>query len=153
MALFLVQHGKSLEKVIDPEEGLSEQGIADTQRIAEVAKGYQVNPSQIYHSIKKRAQQTAQIFQSLLNPEKGTKEIQGIKPMDNVVVFKETIVSSEQIMVVGHLPFLERLTSLLVTGDEDLLVFKFQNSGIVCLEVAPDNSSWYIKWALMPHIN
>ncbi len=40
MAIYLVQHGKSLSKDIDPEKGLSEEGISEVQRIAEVAAGY-----------------------------------------------------------------------------------------------------------------
>jgi len=35
-------------------------------------------------------------------------------------------------MIVGHLPFLEKLTSYLVTGDEEELVLQFPTAGIVC---------------------
>ncbi|MBU0732958.1 MAG: hypothetical protein KKG10_02275 [Proteobacteria bacterium] len=42
MAIFLVQHGKSLSKDQDPEQGLSRQGIDDVERIAAVAQGYGV---------------------------------------------------------------------------------------------------------------
>ena len=62
MALYLVQHGKSLPKDVDPDQGLADEGIAETKRIAEVARGYQVNVSLIKHSGKKRARQTAEIF-------------------------------------------------------------------------------------------
>ncbi|MBT4364970.1 MAG: hypothetical protein HOD17_10835 [Desulfobacteraceae bacterium] len=55
-------------------------------------------------------------------------------------------------MIVGHLPFLDRLTSFLITGSVDKSVFKFQNGGIVCLIKEPENDSWVIKWALMPDI-
>jgi len=34
MALYVVQHGKSLPKADDPEKGLSEEGIRETQLIA-----------------------------------------------------------------------------------------------------------------------
>ena len=47
MALFLVQHGKSLEKEKDPERGLSPEGITEVTRIAEVAAGYGVMLSHI----------------------------------------------------------------------------------------------------------
>jgi len=55
-------------------------------------------------------------------------------------------------MLVGHLPFMERLTSTLITGSDKRLVFKFQNGGIVCLDMDPDKPAWFIKWALMPKI-
>ena len=52
MALFLVQHGKSLPKELDPDQGLSDEGFAETKRIAEVAKGYGINVMRILHSGK-----------------------------------------------------------------------------------------------------
>jgi phosphohistidine phosphatase len=55
-------------------------------------------------------------------------------------------------MLVGHLPFMERMTSFLITGSTENPVFKFQNSGIVCLDQDPETKSWFIKWTLMPNI-
>jgi phosphohistidine phosphatase len=55
-------------------------------------------------------------------------------------------------MLVGHLPFMERMASCLTTGKTDYTVFKFQNGGIVCLDKLPDSDLWAIVWALMPHI-
>ncbi|MBW1725261.1 MAG: phosphohistidine phosphatase SixA [Deltaproteobacteria bacterium] len=150
MALFLVQHGKSLPKEKDPNKGLSEGGIHETERIAQVAKGYGVHVSGIAHSGKTRARQTADIFASALRPEGGLQEISGLNPLDDVTAI--AIDSTEDRMLVGHLPFMERLTAYLITGSIERPVFKFQNSGIVCLNKAPDTKSWVIKWALMPHI-
>jgi phosphohistidine phosphatase len=152
MALFLVQHGKSLSKDIDPGKGLSEEGIGDVKRIAGVAKSYRVHVSSIKHSGKKRAHQTSEIFASDLNPEDGVEEIPGINPLDDVVAFASTLTSDADIMIVGHLPFMERLTSYLTTGSADMTVFKFQNGGIVCLDRDPAADSWVIKWTLMPNI-
>jgi phosphohistidine phosphatase SixA len=70
MALYLVQHGKSLQKGIDPDQGLSEEGVAETKHIADVAANYGVNVSHIKHSVKTRAHKTAEIFASALNPPK-----------------------------------------------------------------------------------
>ena len=64
MALFLVQHGKSLPKDKDPKKGLSKEGTAETERIAEVARGYQIPVSRIVHSGKTRARQSAEILAS-----------------------------------------------------------------------------------------
>ena len=152
MALFLVQHGKSLPKDKDPHKGLSEDGISDVDRIANVAKGYGVHVSSVKHSGKKRARQTAEIFASALNPALGIQEISGLNPLDDVTALVDKIDSRDNIMLVGHLPFMERLTSHLITGSIDDPVFKFQNGGIVCLDRDPDSGSWVIKWALMPKI-
>lgn len=152
MALFLVQHGKSLKKEEDPEQGLSEEGISDCERIAGVAKGYGVRVSQIRRSGKKRARQTAEIFASALEPEGGVIEANGLNPLDDVAPVGSAIRSEDNIMLVGHLPFMERLTSYLLLGSGDKTIFKFQNGGIVCLDKDAENGSWYIKWALMPKI-
>ena len=152
MALYLIQHGKSLPKDQDPDQGLSAEGIAETERIANLAKDYGVSISQIRHSVKTRARQTAEIFANALNPKQGIEEIGGIKPMDEVAEFAAGIDAAEDVMLVGHLPFMERLTAFLITGSIDRPVFKFQNSGIVRLDKDPATQAWIIVWALMPNI-
>ncbi len=150
MALFLVQHGKSLSKNQDPEQSLSEEGLSDVQRIANGAKEQKIPISRILHSGKKRAQQTADIFAAAFNPTDWVQKISGINPLDDVSHFADKINSTENLMLVGHLPFMEKLTSYLITGSVHKLVLKFQNGGIVCLD--EDNGAWFIKWTLMPKI-
>lgn len=153
MALYLVQHGQSLPKDVDPDPGLSKKGVTQTGRIAEVAKNYHIKVEQIMHSVKTRARKTADIFASALKPTGGVKEIEGLKPMDDVAAFAASLNPDENTMLVGHLPFMERMTAYLVTGSIDKPVFKFQNSGIVCLGQDPETKSWVIIWALMPRIS
>jgi len=156
MALFLVQHGISAPKDIDPEKGLSDFGREETNRIAQVAKGYKIPVKKIVHSGKKRAEQTARIFHETLALEIPMKKISGIKPMDDARVLAATIELKENLMVVGHMPFMEGLVSFLTTGSENCRVFKFQNSGIVCLDMesGEDNEAdWFIKWTLNPNIS
>jgi phosphohistidine phosphatase len=152
MALYLVQHGKSLPKDQDPDQGLSEDGTTETERIASIAQGYGVRVSQIRHSVKTRARQTAEILARALKPQNNIQEISGIKPMDDVAACAAKIDPDENVMLVGHLPFMERITSYLITGSIDQPVIRFQNSGIVCLDKDPGAQAWVIKWALMPNI-
>ena len=152
MALYLVQHGKSLPKDVDPDQGLSDEGKADVRRIADVASGYGVTVSRIAHSGKKRARQTAEIFGTALTPSLDPAERGGLKPLDDVTATADDLDARDNLMLVGHLPFMERLTSYLVTGSTESLVFKFQNGGILCLDQDPNGGLWYIKWSLMPHI-
>jgi phosphohistidine phosphatase len=152
MALYLVQHGKSLPKDQDPDQGLSKEGIAETKRMANLAKDQGVAVSQIRHSVKTRARRTAEIFAEALNPREGVREVSGIKAMDDVAEYAANIDPDENVMLVGHLPFMERLTSFLITGSIDQTVFKFQNSGIVCLDKDPEKQGWVILGALMPKV-
>lgn len=153
MALFLVQHGISASKDMDPERGLSDVGREETNRIALVAGGYKIPVQKIVHSGKKRAEQTAGIYHEALALKAPIKMISGINPLDDVRNFAAGIVPEENLMVVGHMPFMERLVSFLTTGAEDIRVYQFQNSGIVCLDVEGDKAAnWFIKWTLNPNI-
>jgi phosphohistidine phosphatase len=153
MALYLVQHGKSLPREQDPEQGLSQEGLAEVNRIAGVAAGYGVRPGAIKHSGRKRAQQTARVFAEALLAGGGEAEpISGIGPVDDAAAVANTLKTDDNLMLVGHLPFMERLTGFLVAGSAERLVFKFQNGGIVCLDKAPEDRFWFIKWTLMPKI-
>jgi len=156
MALFLVQHGRSASRDIDPEKGLTAQGKKETMRIAQVAKGYNIPVQKIVHSGKKRAEQTAAIFYEELSLKTAMEKISGIAPMDDVQSFAATIAPQDNWLVVGHLPFMERLVSFLTTGSADILVYRFQNSGIVCLDVQQEEGKtpdWFIKWTLNPIIS
>ena len=152
MPIYLVQHGKSLPKGIDQEKGLSGEGRAETEKTAGEAKEFGIHVSSILHSGKKRARQTAEILAEVLNPDEGVREMSGLNPMDDVSLVSETIENAENLMIVGHLPFLANLVSYLITGSVEKTVIKFQNSGILCLDINPDEKVWMIKWALMPEI-
>lgn len=155
MALYLVQHGISASKEVDPEKGLAAEGREETERIAEVAKNYGIGVKRIVHSGKKRAHQTADVLYSALQPSEPLQNINGIAPLDKVKDFATSINVDEDCMVVGHMPFMQRLVAYLTTGDEDQKVYQFQNSGIVCLDMEKDDDgeeNWFIKWTLNPNI-
>ncbi len=156
MALFLVQHGKNHSKEEDPEKGLSPLGIEETLRLAPVARGYKIPVVQIFHSGKKRARQTVELYHQALEPDTPPAVMAGISPLDDVRAFAATLDPGAGWMVVGHLPFMERLVAFLTTGNEDVRVYMFQNSGIVCLDAQKDDNGlwdWVIKWTLNPNIS
>jgi phosphohistidine phosphatase len=152
MRLYLVQHAKNLPKEEDPDKGLSPDGTKEVEHIARAAKEYGVRVSSIKHSGLKRARQTAEIFTAALKPPGGIGKTEGLAPLDDVVSFVESLDVSENVMLVGHLPFMEKLASYLITGSAERPVIKFQNGGIVCLEKDRQGDSWLIRWTLMPHI-
>ncbi|MBM9605344.1 phosphohistidine phosphatase SixA [Desulfopila inferna] len=156
MALFLVQHGRSASKDVDPEKGLTSKGIEETELITEVARGYEVNVRKIIHSGKKRAAQTADLFRDIVQDSIPVEQVSGIAPLDDVRDYAKHIDPAENCMVVGHMPFLERLLSFLTTGSPDIKVYHFQNSGIVCLDAEKGEDgglNWYIKWTLNPTLS
>lgn len=152
MTLYLVQHGRSLSKEEDPRRGLSTAGADEVQTIAGVARDYGVDVSAIVHSGKTRALQTADIMAAALAPQEGTAAMEGIGPLDDVEAAAPGLAKRGRLMIVGHLPFLGRLTSLLVTGSTEHEIFRFQNGGIVCLGSNGGDERWIIRWSLSPNI-
>ena len=153
MAIYLVQHGLSLAKDIDPERGLSKEGMQQVDHIAQGAKANGIVVKKIVHSGKKRAEQTAGIFNRYLQAAEGIQQVKGIAPMDDVIAFAEQLQPGSATMYVGHLPFMEKLTGYLTTGDDNKAVLAFQNGGIVCLDRVEGEALWQIKWALMPSMD
>lgn len=97
--------------------------------------------------------QTAEIFaEALLGEKAQTRPIHGTGPLDDAAALANTLEPGDNVMMVGHLPFMERLTGFLVAGSTERVVFKFRNGGIVCLDRNPDSRWWFIEWALMPGI-
>ncbi len=152
MSLYLVQHGRNLSKEEDPQKGLSGQGAEEVRRIAQVAAGYRIRVSTIIHSGKDRARQTAQILAESLKPAGGVSQVEGIAPLDDAHAFAASVDLSANIMIVGHLPFLERLLSALLLNHIEPPVFQMQNGGIVCLDTYRDTENVAVRWALMPTI-
>ena len=56
---------------------------------------------------------------------------------------------NEDIMLVGHLPHLSRLSSLILTGDKDRNVIDFKMGGVVCLKKSEDGK-WSVEWMITP---
>lgn len=149
MRLYLIQHGISLPEEKDPEKSLSQEGKEQTQKIAEFLKTKSVKIDAIWHSPKLRAIQTAQIIsKSIFCPE--IQERNDLNPLDSVEKFPEEIQSlNKDLMIVGHLPFLLKLASLLLSGAETNQFISYKNSGAVCLEYT---DTWKIAWMVTPEL-
>jgi len=148
MTLYLVQHGQCFEKETDPNRSLSPEGRATIIQVAETAAKAGITASTIYHSGKLRALETAESFSEYLKTT-DIKTVSGLSPLDSVEDFATLFQFTDKTMIIGHLPFMERLASYLITGNQQHTVVKFQNAGIVCLD-QDKNSHWYLKWTIMP---
>jgi len=153
MRLYLVQHGESLPKDADPERGLSATGFATVEGIAALARQQGLAVDRVVHSGKKRALQTAEIMAAAIQPAVPMQAEKGLGPMDDVQGFVAGLGAQGSLMVVGHLPFMAKLASYLVTGSPDTPVCQFQNGGIVCLDREDDTGKWSICWMLMPRMD
>ena len=152
MKLYLLQHAKAASKDIDPARSLTEEGLRDIQKVAAFIKPLNLSVDYLWHSGKKRAQQTAGFLAEVVTINKEHTARDGLAPNDGVTVLKnEIMLAQKDIMIVGHLPFLPKLVSLLLTGRESLYVVKFRNAGIVCLDCFDDNQ-WQLDWIIIPEL-
>ena len=151
MKLYLVQHAKAVEKQIDPERPITKAGRLETQTIASFIEPLKLKVDSLWHSGKKRAAQTAEMLAKVIDAEEITAH-DGLAPNDDVLAIKEQIVSSgSNIMIVGHLPFLGKLASLLLCENEFAGTVNFENSGIVCLGSEQDRN-FQIEWIITPEL-
>jgi len=152
MRLYLVQHAEALTAQEDPARPLSEQGHRRLQKVVSFIKGVNLRVDYLWHSDKLRAAQTAESLAKAINVEKAVSERSNLGPNDDVTVIRDELVSGRlDIMIVGHLPFLSKLASLLLTGCESANTVAFKNAGIVCLTCSEKNQ-WQIDWLITPHI-
>jgi phosphohistidine phosphatase len=150
MKLYLVQHGEAKTKAEDPQRGLTPKGENEIRIMAYIAQKMALNPSKIYHSGKLRAEQTAEIIGGTL--DKPVEVAQGLDPMDDVQPWADKInQSAEKLMLIGHLPYMEKLASYLITGDEDIRPLLFRFGAINCLE-QKENKKWAVRWILTPEM-
>ncbi len=153
MNIYLMQHGKPVSKQENPEKPLSAQGRADMERMGAFLKRSGVIVDGIFHSGKTRARQTAEIISAMLLPGKEPEEKKGLAPLDDAkLIFNEILQLQGDFMIVGHLPHLAKLTSLLITGSESNSVVSFQQGGVVCCKPDEETKEWHIAWMLVPEI-
>lgn len=151
MEVYLVQHGEAMPKSADRARPLSDQGRREVGQVAFFAAQMGLTVDQIRHSGKTRAEQTAAILGESLSPPGGVVTVPGLAPLDDVKPMADALGSESQpVMLVGHLPFMARLTGLLLTGDADNQVVRFRMGGIVCL--ARDENGWQVVWNLTPEM-
>ncbi|MBT8347953.1 MAG: phosphohistidine phosphatase SixA [Sulfurovum sp.] len=143
-----MQHGLAVDKAEDPERPLSEVGIHQTKKIANILLKSKIPISAIFHSGKLRAAQTADIVARTKNLDAATM-IEGLSPNDEVTLLSQNLDTCHALYV-GHLPHLEKLASYLLSGKVDVSVVKFQNSGVLCLEKEVDQ--YLIRWLLIQEL-
>ena len=151
MEFYLVRHGEAKPATEDPRRPLNERGRREVEKVARAATAKGIKVSRILHSDKLRAKETAEILVRALSPARGVRETKGLGPEDDPFVAKaELEVAVDSLMLVGHLPHLGRLVSLLLTGDPERRPIDFPAAGVVCL--SREKGKWKIRWTLNPEM-
>ena len=119
--------------------------------MAQAAQRSEFAVAEIFHSGKLRAQQTADLLAAALSPVGGVRAVAGLAPLDDPAAARELLdQAAAPRMLVGHLPHLSRLTSLLLVGDPTREIVSFRMGAIVCL--TREEERWRLKWILTPEL-
>jgi phosphohistidine phosphatase len=155
MELYLMQHGEATPESENPERPLTETGRAAVERVSARARAAGVQVGVCVHSGKLRAEETARLFVGQLGGTAAVSAREGLAPKDPVAPTAQwlrTTTEHDAIAVIGHLPFLDRLASLLVAGDEEAQVVRFRMGGLVKLEPKDEGEGFAVAWVLPPEL-
>ena len=153
MDVYLMQHGVAATEEVDPARPLTDAGRMAVEEVAARARSLGVRAGVCVHSGKLRARQTAAILAAALGA--ALEERPDLGPSDPVGpaaewLLAEAATTGGALAVVGHLPFLDRLASLLVVGDETAQVIRSPNAALVRLVPKVDAAGYSIAWILPP---
>lgn len=142
MKLYLMRHGQAASPQVDPQQGLTPEGRVAIEQLAQRLAMQGVLFSQVFHSEKTRARQTAEIMTRVMAPNVAPQQRTGLKPNDDPQSLLSEIENwHEDTLITSHLPFIPNLLSLL-TGD--LQSIALIPGTVVCL--VKENAAWRIEW-------
>ena len=111
--------------------------------------GAAVGIAEIRHSGLARARQTAEILAARLASPRGVREVGGLRPNDDPAVVRSGLEAArDSVMLVGHLPHLARLASLLLAGDPAAVPIRFAPGAVACL--TREDDGWALEWLVTP---
>jgi phosphohistidine phosphatase len=97
-----------------------------------------------------RARQTAEIPATELNVPTPL-ETDGLAPLDAPTIWAERLTErTDDIILVGHLPYMSKLASTLLGGIAATHVIHFQMGGVVAL--TREEKLWSLRWMIVPTI-
>ena len=146
MKLYLMRHGQAASPQVDPQQGLTGEGRAEIENLARRFAGQGIQFSQVFHSDKARAQQTAEIMSSVLAPKVMPQMRNGLKPNDDPrQLLPEINTWQEDTLITSHLPFVPGLLGELTGQPQGM---GFVPGTVICL--VKENDSWKIDWIEAP---
>ncbi|MBN2136752.1 MAG: phosphohistidine phosphatase SixA [Sedimentisphaerales bacterium] len=153
MRIYIVRHGRAASSAVDSQRGLTEEGRAEVEKVAQHLRGLDLAVDCVWHSGKARAEQTAEILAKAIIVRETADVHAGLSPNGDAVAIRDEIESAGQdIMIVSHIPFVAGLASLLLEGSESTWPIDFKEATVACLE-RTDETHWQIEWIITPEIS
>jgi phosphohistidine phosphatase len=159
MHLFLMRHGEALREDGGPEPVLTGDGRAGVLRVADFLARGRHRPEEILTSDRLRARQTGELVAETLADGVEVQETSGVTPHDPPEGLDALLACrAGNLLIVSHLPFLDRLAGRLLTGRE-AGGFDIPPGGLLCLLRYPEAKSgtvipprFLLRWMVTPGI-
>jgi phosphohistidine phosphatase len=154
MELYLMQHGLAEAAEVDPRRPLTAVGAAEVDSVGRLAGVAGVGLDEIWHSGKLRAQQTAQRLAVAIGGDPLVATRGGLEPDSDpapIAGWVRGIARPRRVAIVGHLPFLSKLSAVLTGGDPFRGPIGFRNAGLVRM-VRGDAGRFEIDWVITPEL-
>lgn len=146
MKLYLMRHGQAASPQADPEQGLTVEGRIEIEQLAKRLADKGVCFSQVFHSDKARARQTAAIMAAHIPTKSAPQLCSGLKPNDDPRPLIAMINSwPSDSLIVSHLPFVPTLISLLSSEAAGISMIP---GTIACMSRTDD--IWRLEWMDSP---
>jgi phosphohistidine phosphatase len=155
--VYLIQHAESKSKEEDPARQVTDRGRKSVENVGAHLVRLGISFDRVFHSGKLRAQQTAEILGCTLEINDKVEAHAGLEPMDPVEPIARWLSDQAErglksVAIVGHLPFLDKLASILVTGSDGAGVIAFQYVGVVRLVPKGQGEGYRVRWVLAPEL-
>ena len=147
MKLYLVRHGESKPEQEDASKPLTDRGRQDIRHLGRTLRNMNIRVPWIVHSGKLRAEETAKLLADSLEAPVKIKQAEGLAPNDDISPTLEWVeAEDEDLIIIGHLPFLARLLETLVKAPDPQDLPIFDSGNLVGVERIGDN------WQIFRHI-
>ena len=152
MKIYLVRHGEADNKRMPEGRHLSDRGREEINQLAAHIAPLKLEVDYLYHSDKLRARETAALLANAFLVKEVLLERQDLSPESDISpILDEIYALNCDIVLVGHMPFMGKLLSQLITRTEATPIAVFRAGSIVCLEQV-ERERWAINWMLTPEL-
>lgn len=144
-SLYLIRHGEAAGPEDPP---LTLNGQKQIEKIASFLQKNEIHLDCIYHSVKARAKQSANLIGNQLNVQ--CIERHGLKPNDSALdLFLDLQTWQEKtVALVSHLPFINNLISELVNANGEICDLKEGSTVLLKFEAGV----WKMVWIINPSL-
>tara|TARA_E500000178_G_scaffold328502_1_gene358575 strand:+ start:31159 stop:31650 length:492 start_codon:yes stop_codon:yes gene_type:complete len=162
MKVYLLRHAQAEPGFPDAERKLTEKGCRDVEKLGALLRGKDdFRPEHTWVSPLLRAEETASVFLQALGMAHASvlqKEEASLEPDRDPLPLVDLLSALEEdVLLVGHNPNLEILSSLLISGERYRSRIYLKTCSLVCLEWLPQpdhgqSGICALRWVLDPRL-